>query len=178
MSDEEVVEIVRSQNQELYAEIIHRYQAKLTRYLRYFVHDKDDIDEVLQLVFIKTFRNLNAFDIEKKFSSWIYRITHNEAINFIKKRHNFNIDLDVVAYKIIDEKFDIKKDMDNEFLRDKIEKAFSELKMKYSEPLILFYFQDKSYEEISDILKIPTSTVGVLINRGKKQLREQLTFDN
>ncbi|MCX6779834.1 MAG: RNA polymerase sigma factor, partial [Candidatus Magasanikbacteria bacterium] len=71
-----------------------------------------------------------------------------------------------------DEKFDLNEHIDNKQMREKISEGLSELKEKYREPLILYYFEQKSYEEISDILRLPRNTVGVLIMRGKEKLKE------
>jgi len=85
LSDEEIVEKVRSKNQELYSIIVERYQNKLLRYANNLIKDEDKASDVIQDSFIKAFINLNGFDVKKKFSSWIYRIVHNEAINIAKK---------------------------------------------------------------------------------------------
>jgi RNA polymerase sigma-70 factor (ECF subfamily) len=129
---------------------------------------------VLQEVFIKAFRNLNSFDLKRKFSSWIYRIAHNEALNHLKKHNGRIVSLNEQEYKIIDEKLDLKKEMETEADHGQIRGALAQLKEKYREPLILYFFEDKGYEEIGDILHLPTSTAGTLIARGKKQLKEIL----
>jgi RNA polymerase sigma-70 factor (ECF subfamily) len=82
--------------------------------------------------------------------------------------------LEDVEYKILDESINIGESIDNKILRKEIEQVISSLSPKYKEPLILFYFEDKSYEEISDILRIPKSTVGTLILRGKKLIKDNL----
>ncbi len=174
MTDEEIIQEIVSKNPEAFVEIIRRYREKLSHYLRKFISNNDEIEDVLQIVFIKTYRNLNGFDPKRKFSSWIYRITHNEAINHLKKNKRVKICLDDVEYKIIDENINISESIDRKILKSEIEKAISCLNIKYKEPIILFYFEEKSYEEISDILKIPKSTVGTLILRGKKQMKDNL----
>lgn len=174
LSDEQLVKIIRENDQELYSEIIKRYNQKLSHYLHRFIYDQDELEDVLQVVFIKVYKNLFGFNIDKKFSSWIYRIAHNEALNHLKKYSKERISLDEVEYKIVDEKIDINGQVDKKFLKNNIEKILKNIKIKYQEPLILFYFEQKSYEEISDILRIPTSTVGTLISRGKKMLKEEL----
>ena len=176
-SDEQLVKIIREDNQEQYSEIIRRYDQKLTHYLRKFIYDPDELEDVLQVVFIKVYKNLYGFNIDRKFSSWIYRIAHNEALNHLKKYAKERISLDEVEYMIIDEKIDIGGDVDRKILKDSVEKLLKNIKAKYQEPLILFYFEQKSYEEISDILRIPTSSVGTLISRGKKMLKEELKND-
>ncbi|MFH1891021.1 MAG: RNA polymerase sigma factor [Candidatus Kuenenbacteria bacterium] len=175
LTDEQLVKIIREKDKELYGEIIKRYQTKLSHYLRKFIYDSDELEDVLQMVFIKSYRNLYGFDVHKKFSSWIYRIAHNEAINHLKKNSKGQISLDQVEYKIIDEKINLHEEIDRNLLKEKIDKLLTNINLKYREPLILFYFEQKSYQEISDILRIPKSTVGTLISRAKDQLKELLS---
>jgi RNA polymerase sigma-70 factor (ECF subfamily) len=178
LTDEQLVDIIRREDQELYKYIIHRYEKKLFHYIKKYIFDSDNIKDVLQTVFIKAYKNLYGFDINRKFSSWIYRIAHNEAINNIKKKSNNNISLDEIEYKIIDEVIDLNKEIDEGFLKKKINKSLYKLKLKYREPLILFYFEEKTYEEISDILKIPRNTVGTFISRGKEKLKKIILEEN
>ncbi|MFA6547870.1 MAG: RNA polymerase sigma factor [Candidatus Magasanikbacteria bacterium] len=173
-TDEQLVVEVREHDKEKYAEIIRRYQLKLTHYLRKFIKNPDELEDVLQEVFIRTYQNLYDFDIERKFSAWIYRIAHNQAINHIKKNNRGQISLDEHELDIVDEKIDLKKNTDIGFAKIKIEKGVAFLKEKYREPIILYFFEQKSYEEISDILHIPINTVGTLIMRGKNALKEFL----
>ncbi len=174
MSDEQMVELVLKDDKELYREIIRRYENKLSHYLRKFVSNKEDIEDILQVVFIKAYKNLYGFDINKKFSSWIYRIAHNEAVNCLKKARNNRISLDDVEYKLLDGKASASDVADKGFLKADIEKIIGQMNIKYREPLVLFYFENKSYEEISDILRIPRNTVGTLILRGRKSIKSQL----
>lgn len=174
LTDEQLVEVVRSKNQELYGEVIKRYQTKLVHYLKKFIHSDDELKDVLQDVFIKAFRNLYSFDTSKRFSPWIYRITHNEAINYIKKHWKETILLDDNDWLFFEDKQDFIDNLDITLTKSLIEKELSLIKDKYREPLILYFFEQKSYEEISEMLKIPKSTVGILILRGKKILKENL----
>lgn len=174
LTDEQLIALIREKDQELYSEIIHRYETKLSHYLRKFVHDPDEIEDVLQDVFIKTFRNLNNFNVQKRFSPLIYRIAHNEAINFIKKYSKEVISIEQSEWDVIDRDLGIDKKIDQNIVRQKIAVGLSMMKDKYREPLIFYFFEDKTYEEISDILQIPVSTVGVLLSRGKKMLNETL----
>lgn len=85
LPDEIIVEQVRSIDQERYVLLVERYQHKLIRYAESLLHDEHRATDVVQESFIKAFINLQGFDTQKKFSSWIYRIVHNEAMNSIKK---------------------------------------------------------------------------------------------
>jgi len=174
LKDEQIVRSILDGDKEMYREVIRRYEDKLSRYLSKFSNNKDDIEDILQIVFIKVYKNLYGFDINKKFSSWIYRIAHNEAVNHLKKVKGIRIALDDVEYKLIDEKADIKKETDNMFLKKDIENVISSMNVKYRDPLVLFFFEDMTYEEISDVLRIPKNTVGTLIMRGKKLIKNNL----
>lgn len=174
LTDEQLVTEIRKNNPELYGEIIKRYEVKLTHYLRKFIRDADELEDVLQEVFIKAYRNLYGFDVAKKFSPWIYRLAHNEAINQIKKYKKESFSLDEKEWEIIDEKIDIIGKIDAEFNKIKIKEAMTKLDAKYRDPLVLYFFEQRSYEEISDILRVPVSTVGILIMRGKNKLKDFL----
>lgn len=174
LTDEQLVLAVLNKNQELYSEIIKRYQLKLSHYLRKFIYNPDELEDVLQVVFIKAYKNLYSFNVKKKFSSWIYRISHNEALNHLKKYAKERIPLEDIEYKLIDEKIDLNKEIDRKLLKTEVEELLSILKLKYREPLILYFFEQKSYQEISDILHMPISTVGTLISRAKKTLKDNL----
>jgi RNA polymerase sigma-70 factor (ECF subfamily) len=174
LKDEQIVSSILNGDKEAYREIIKRYDNKLSRYLSKFSSNKDDIEDILQIVFIKAYKNLYGFDLNKKFTSWIYRIAHNEAVNHLKKYKGDRISLDDVEYKLIDEKADINKEADRMFLKKDIECVISKMNIKYREPIVLYFFEDMTYEEISDVLRMPKSTVGTLISRGKGLIRENL----
>jgi RNA polymerase sigma-70 factor (ECF subfamily) len=169
LTDEELVEKIRSNDYNLYAVIIDRYKNKLLRYAVNIVHDDDKASHIVQDSFIKAYINLKGFNINKSFSSWIYRIVHNESINIIKKYHkevSILDDFDFGSDENIEEDFEKKEVM------FKVEKCLKEIPLLYSEPLSLYYINDKSYQEISDILRIPMGTVAVRINRAKKLMKK------
>lgn len=164
MNDSELVEIIRTRDNELYAEIIKRYQKKLLRYASYIMNDEQTGADVVQEGFIKAFINLNGFDTKKSFSSWIYRIVHNEAMNALgKNKKHANID-EAIDY---DSGIYIEDDFIQQELVNRTHYCLNMMPLIYKEPLSLMYLEEKSYEEISDILRIPVGTVGTRINRAK-----------
>lgn len=152
-----------------------RYEEKLLRYImRISKFSREDAEDVLQEVFIKTYYNLNGFDKELQFSSWIYRIAHNEAVSAIRKKAvRPSIALPVEDLAKFGDSFDMTKDIDNSFDRKMIDEALSKLDEKYREVLVLRFLDEKDYTEIADILKKPVSTIGNLILRGKKLFKEE-----
>lgn len=177
-SDEELVSLSLA-GKDSFAELIVRYQDKLTRYIRRISNcSSQDIEDILQEVFIKVYQNLNNFDPSLKFSSWIYRITHNEVISWFRK-HNVRpqghaVEASEEVFERLVSDTDIAADLDTKYLRDHLVSALSKIDQKYREVLVLQYFEDKSYQEISDILKRPMGTVATLVSRAKRKLKEQL----
>jgi RNA polymerase sigma-70 factor, ECF subfamily len=177
LTDNELVVIIREKDQERYGEIIERYQGKLFSYIYRLIGNRDEAQDLLQDVFIKTFRNLNSFDVDRKFSSWIYRIAHNEAVNHIKRKSlkRFISWEDIVSVKDKLITSSVEDGADEAWLKKEMQKEVSDavdkLPLKYKQVLILRYFSDKSYEEISEILGRPVNTVGTLINRAKSKLK-------
>lgn len=153
----------------------NRYESKLLRYImRISKFGREDAEDILQDVFIKTYFNLNGFDKELQFSSWIYRIAHNETVSAIRKKViRPSISLEAGDMEKFGEFFDITKEMDNTLDRKMIDEALSKLDEKYREVLILRFLDEKDYVEIADILKKPVSTVGNLILRGKKLFKKE-----
>lgn len=168
LTDEEIVEKVRSNDRDLYAVIIDRYKNKLLRYAVNLIHDDDRASHVVQDSLVKAYINLNGFNTKKKFSSWIYRIVHNEAMNVIKKYQNEVPILDDFDFES-DE--DITKDFEQKEMVAHVGKCLKSIPLIYSEPLSLYYLDEKSYEEISDILRIPMGTVAIRISRAKKLMK-------
>lgn len=176
LSDEELVKMTLS-NQDNFLYIVNRYEKRLISYIHKISNISfEEAEDILQEVFIKIYRNLNGFDNKLKFSSWVYRITHNEVIsNFRKTKsrpQNIDWDVDDNILNNISSDLDIDKDIDNKYLRKNILQTLNSLDIKYKEVLILKYIEQRDYKEISDILKKPSGTVGTLINRAKKKFIE------
>lgn len=174
-SDEELVKMTLKDKSN-FGDLVERYEAKLLRYIaRLGVRDPDDQMDVLQEIFLKIYRNLNGFDTSLKFSSWVYRIAHNEAISWYRKKnvrpegHLINDSEELIGFlKSKDELADVA--FDKSVNADELGRALYEIDEKYRQAIILRYFEHKEYEEISDILQIPVGSVGTLLHRGKKQL--------
>ena len=159
-SDEKLVALTLKNNKYYFC-LMNRYEAKLLRYIHRISNlPYYDADDILQEAFINTYQNLNDFDKNLKFSSWIYRIVHNLTINFLKKRHQH---LSIDSEEFID--FYKKTNED-------IELPLDRLKPIYKEVLVLKFFEGYDYKEISFILKVPLGTVATLINRAKLQFKK------
>jgi len=168
-TDEQIIEKITAGDSEMFSLLIDRYEPKLWRYVRYLIKDDNKTTDIVQDSFIKAYVNLNSFKKDKKFSSWIYRIAHNEAVNIIK-RHSKDVsmpeDFDFKSDEDIEKNFEIKE------IGEEIQECLGKIPLIYSEALELFFLEEKSYEEISDILRIPMGTVATRINRAKILMRK------
>jgi len=178
-SDEELVKMTL-ENKEFFGELIGRYEKKLGRYiLRLGVKNEDDRLDVMQEVFLKIYKNLNGFDTKLSFSSWAYRIAHNEAITWYRKRsvrpegHLVAESEEAISF-ISSKELGADELLDRNINAEEVQRALVQLEDKYREVIILRFFEHKEYDEISDILKIPVGSVGTLLHRGKKRLLNEL----
>lgn len=178
-SDEELVTLVVQGDKDFFGELIDRYESKLTRYVMRFTQQPDDVSDIIQVVFIKAYTNLQSFDVTRSFNSWIYRIAHNESVTHLKKKGIAKVsfvDFDTFFPHPFAEESSDKEAILRE-TKETLEKSLAELSLKYREVLVLYYYDEMSYQEISDILHIPIATVGVRIKRGKEALQKILKED-
>ena len=179
MTDEEIVRRTLS-DKEAFAFLIERYEAKLVRYCeRLGVGVREDREDILQNAFVKAYKNLNSFDPTLTFSSWMYRIVHNETMSFFRRRQSRpQTILGEEGEMLIKELRDIDSDTsalaELRISREELAKAFSKLEPRYREALVLRFFEDRSYAEMSDILEVPVGTVSTLLFRAKRAVRALL----
>lgn len=178
LEDNDLIVVIQTQNPEAYKELFSRYQKKLFAYIYHLVGNREETEDILQNVFSKTYKNLEHFDLSRKFSSWIYRIAHNESVNYLKRKskrytiswEDVSTSKDKLESASSEEKPEEK--MEHQEITRDMDLALEKISPEYKQILKMRYFQEYSYEDISKILKKPVNTVGTLINRAKKKLLE------
>ena len=176
-TDEKLVQLAL-EDVDWFGLLVERYEARLKRYIfRISSFPTETVEEILQDVFLKTWKNLKGFSGSVKFSSWIYRIAHNETISTFRKVKSRGLDLQVELDEtlFLPDKTDFVKEFDQELTANKIKKVLEQLSEKYREVLVLKFLEDQSYEEIADILHCPMGTVATLVSRAKKQFHTIVT---
>ena len=180
-TDQEIVEISKS-DPEFFGLIMERYKNPLFFYIkRISQFSNEDAEDILQEVFIKAYTHINGYDTSLKFSSWIYRIAHNHVVDNFRKlssRPRTTAIEDEDIAKIFKSDIDIEKDLHNKENMERIRESIKKMPIKYREVLVLRFLEDKSYEEIMDILKRPKGTVATLLARGRKILEKDLKSNN
>ena len=165
-----------------YRYLVERYEGKLMRYIRRLLYvNTEDAEDILQEVFIKAYRNLNSFNPRYKFSNWIYRIAHNEAVSFLRKNKKRKLEITNDPEKDIFENLASDLDLEKEYMEKdsakRVEKILAKLDTKYRDALVLKFLEGMDYNEISEILHIPSGTVGSLISRAKIKLKDMMNSD-
>ncbi len=163
-------------NKQAFAAIVDRYEAPLLRYIsRLGCKDSSAARDLLQEIFIKTFVHLNDYDHSLQFSSWIYRIAHNETVSYFRKERSRPGVLtrveDFFLFETIADDAGWSDPKEQRHTALEIKAAVDRLEPKYRDIIVLKFFEEKSYEEISDILQIPQGTVATLVSRAKKKIK-------
>jgi RNA polymerase sigma-70 factor (ECF subfamily) len=154
--------------------LYERYGPIMLRYIRRIsTHSRQEAEDILQDAFVKVWKNINSFDSTLKLSSWIYRIVHNETVSHWRKdkwtQNNTYLELDKKKLENIADDLGVDEECCPE-----LKTILEGVSPKYKEVLVLKYFEEMSYEDISDILKIPEGTVAIRLNRAKKAMLKLL----
>lgn len=182
LSDAELVQLsLENQNNFLY--LVDRYKGRLLNYIRRLTNvGDDDAEDILQDVFIKVYLNLNDFNADLKFSSWIYRITHNQVISSHRKLkarpEGYAVDIEDKAALNLAADIDIEAGADLAIMKQNITKVLNGLDQKYRDILILKFLEERNYQEISDIIRKPAGTVASMINKAKSEFKKELARQN
>ncbi len=168
-------------NQANFAYLIRRYKNKLFYYIkRISGFPEEEVEDILQNVFLKIYKNLNAFNNDFKFSSWIYGIAHNETISAYRKKRSrpqkINLEVDEDGVEKIASDFDLDKEINAKLAGEEVALALSRMEEKYREVIVLKFLEGLDYREISDVIKKPIGTVASLMNRAKKEFRKNFNI--
>lgn len=176
MSDQQLAIAVQHGDIERFGELVSRYEEKLLRYGRKFLSGPEDIEDIVQDVFIRAYENLQSYDPDQPFSPWIYRIAHNAFVNRLRKASHSPItlpDFDTIlshsAYEDPAPRERQQKDM-----KQQVERGLEGIPPKYREALILYYIEELSYKEIAEVLQVPMGTVGIRLARARAALKNIL----
>lgn len=172
MSDQQLVQTIRTTDTSLFSMLVDRYQQKLFYYALKYIQDQDKAEDILQESFIKMYTNLNQYNIKQPFSPWAYRITHNEVINYCRKnRALVSLDQNQWLSEVVNQDDSLATKFDRNLSAKQISQALLKLKVKYREVILLYYFEKQDYDDIATVLQIPRSSVGTRLRRAKAKLK-------
>ena len=173
-NDRELVAKALQGNQKAFRQIVERYHSTAYAVVRGVLGNSDEVDDVIQNVYIKMYRGLAGFRGESRLSTWIYQIARNEAINSARKRRPGGTPVEDVVLPAGDGASPEVAYGKRE-LSERMELAMAEMDDNYRMVLELRYMGERTYEEIAEAMGLPIGTVKTYIYRGKVQLKKILT---
>jgi RNA polymerase sigma-70 factor (ECF subfamily) len=178
-NDSEIILRAINGDQEAYSKLLRKYKGAIYSMIYKMVRNKQDTEDLVQEAFIKAFSSLTSFNDEYAFSTWLFKIATNNCIDYLRKKKlkTLSIDkpLDSEEGDLFIELADKQENPENGLLdrekKSKIDIAIDSLPPIYRYTIILRHKEDKSYEEISQILNIPIGTVKARIFRAREMLK-------
>lgn len=175
MTDIEITSLIRDgQVEEAFNEIVRSYSERLYWHVRGFVCSHEDTDDLLQEIFIKVWSSIREFRGESRIYTWIYRIATNEALNHLQKMKVRS----ALRFEKISEELTGRIDSDPYFNGDEVErqlsKAVQHLPEKQKTVFMMRYFEDISYEDISEILGTSVGALKASYHFAKEKIIQEL----
>jgi RNA polymerase sigma-70 factor (ECF subfamily) len=169
--DRLIVAQVVSGQKELFRLLVKRHEQAVYGMGMSFFRNTQDALDFTQEVLLKTFRNLSHFEGRARFSTWLYKIAYNTAINNITRKKDYHslVEEDIVLDNDTPERRALRN-----LARDAVRGAIAELPERFRVCVDLFFFYDRSYQEIEVITGYPVNTIKSHVFRAKKMLREKL----
>ncbi|MDR2701631.1 MAG: sigma-70 family RNA polymerase sigma factor [Spirochaetaceae bacterium] len=165
-----LVEEILGGRKELFRLLVERYQQKVHAMGLSFFHNQEDAADFTQDVFIRSYRSLATFRGQSRFSTWLYRIAYNTAVNSINRRKEYHS----LAEEPVTEDESPELHILRVAAQEAVRSAVAELPEKYRVCVDLYFFYDCSIREIGEITGFPENTIKSHVFRGKKLLREKL----
>lgn len=185
-TDQEIVALARAGHEPAYRELIRRYERPLFSLVFRMVRDRELAEDLSQETFVKALNALDSYRPEFKFSSWIFKIANNAAIDHLRRRELDTLSLDgsphaetpeaieATALQIGNRGESPLDAVEAKELGGAIEHAIGLLRPEYRSCILLRHVEGRAYEEIAEILNLPLGTVKTYIHRARNELRQAL----
>jgi RNA polymerase sigma-70 factor (ECF subfamily) len=185
-TDQEIVALARGGEEAAYRELVRRYERPLFSLLYRMVRDRELAEDLAQETFVKALNAIESYRPEYKFSSWIFKIANNAAIDHLRRRELDTLSLEgsphaetpeaieATALQIGDRQESPLDEVEARELGGEIEAAIAKLRPEYRSCILLRHVEGRAYEEIAEILGLPLGTVKTYIHRARNELRREL----
>ena len=176
-TDAHVVSRALSGSQAAYREIVRRYQRPLLNLIAQIVRDRAEAEDLTQEVFVKAFRALDRYDPARRFSSWLFTIAHNHALDRLRTVHGVTLSIDSdevpdVPSAPVASPADLAE---RARLADALGDALGRLRVEYRAAVVLRYQEDLTQQEIAEVMGVPEGTVKTYLHRARKELAREMT---
>ena len=169
-------------DQGAYDGLVKKYERALYHHIAHLVRRRDDVDDLVQETFIKAFAALETYAPQFAFSTWLYKIATNHAIDYLRRRRLATVSIDKpiqtkdgeVQIEIPDSTYRPDRAIVEDQRRTILQDAVAALPEKYHRVIVMRHQQEMSYEEIADALGLPLGTVKAHIFRARELLNKYL----
>ncbi len=181
-TDRQLIRLASEGNQQAFEELMRKYHSLIFNLIYRMVGNREEAEDLVQETFVKAFRSLKSFNEEFAFSTWLYKIASNHTIDLLRKKRLQLLSLDEpvrtregeMSREYPDENFNPERTLITSESTRIIFQAIEALPEKYRTIISLRHKEDKSYEEIGQILNIPIGTVKARLFRARELLRKEL----
>ncbi|HYV96136.1 MAG TPA: sigma-70 family RNA polymerase sigma factor [Gemmatimonadaceae bacterium] len=186
LPDADVVSLAQQGRESAYRELLRRYERPVFSLVFRMVRDRTVAEDLAQDTFVKVLNHIDRYRPEFKFSSWLFKIANNVAIDHLRKRQLNTVSIDgsphagtaaeveATTIELADSGESALEEMVSRELGGQIEHAIAQLRPEYRSCILLRHVEGRSYEEIAATLDLPLGTVKTFIHRARHQLRELL----
>jgi RNA polymerase sigma-70 factor (ECF subfamily) len=169
--DRLIVEQILGGQKEMFRFLVARHERTVFGMGMSFFHNRDDASDFTQEVFLKVFRSLSRFEGRSRFSTWLYKVAYNTAVNSFTRKKDYH---SLAEDEVIPDEDTPERKLLRSMARDAVLEALEDLPGRYRICVDLFFFYDRSYQEIEAITGYPVNTIKSHVFRAKKLLRERL----
>lgn len=181
LDDRTLVARILGGDRDRFADLVGRYEKRVVNYVYRITHRYEDAHDLTQEIFVKVFLALDRYDPKYQFSTWLFRIAQNSAIDALRKKSIAEVPLtrpgddeNAKERDFADDGISPYRALKNKQLSAAIEKAVEDLPADYRELIQLRHYAELSYEEIASMKKLPLGTVKNKLFRARNLLKEEL----
>lgn len=171
MDELSLIASIKAGNTDDFRPLVERYQAGIIRYIFYLVRDQDIAEDIAQEAFVIAYQKLHQYNKRYAFSTWLYRIARNLAYQYMRSNRTLPLKFED---NLQSEKPELSERLDKEIEATRVRNTIATLNPDQRTVIYLYYWEDRSYKEIADILNKPVNTIRTWLRRAKQELRSKL----
>jgi len=183
LPDADIVALAQQGRDLAFRELVRRYERPVFSLIYRMVRDREAAEDLAQDSFVKVLNHIDRYNPDFKFSSWIFKIANNVAIDHLRRRQPQTVSMDgsphatsaaeieASSFEIAAEQETALQELEAKEIGSAIERAIAKLRPEYRACIMLRHIEDRSYEEIATTLDLPLGTVKTYIHRARNELR-------
>lgn len=180
--DDVLVEAAIGGDENAYSQLVDKYERALYFHILKMIKDREQVEDLVQEAFVKAFNNLNTYSNNYAFSTWLYRIATNHTIDYLRKKKLKTLSINEpvktregeMKMQLPDQDAKADRGIIRKQRQEMVREAIDDLPEKYRKVIEMRHMEEKSYQEIADVLDLPLGTVKAHIFRARELLYKAL----